>query len=136
MTKPTGHSDTLTRGIRVRVGAQLVPSQSKPERRRWMYTYRVLVRNDGEETVQLLSRHWVILDADNDCQEVRGTGVVGQQPVLEPGESFSYMSGCPLPTEWGSMEGSYTMRTAAGETFEAEIGRFFLAPTTAPIPAA
>jgi ApaG protein len=132
MTK-SGHSDTTTEGIRVRVGAQFVPEQSDPERKHWVYAYRVVITNLGQQRCKLLSRHWVIRDANNDRRDVRGPGVVGEQPDLEPGKSFEYMSGCPLATEWGTMEGSYRMRRADGTEFEARIGRFFLARTTAPI---
>ena len=129
----SGHSDTVTDGIRVQVAAQYVEAQSDPDRNHWVYAYRVVISNEGDSSAKLLSRHWLIRDAHNELQEVRGPGVVGENPELEPGESFSYMSGCPLPTEWGTMEGSYTMRRPTGEEFEARIARFFLAPNTAPI---
>lgn len=129
----SGHSDTLTDGIRVRVAAQLVPAQSAPDRGHWVYAYRVKISNEGGEPAQLISRHWIIRDADNDIKEVRGPGVVGENPELEPGAEFEYMSGCQLPTEWGTMEGTYTMRRPSGDEFEAVIGRFFLAPNVAPL---
>lgn len=134
MTEP-GHSDTTTESIRVRVAAQYVPDQSDPDRRHFVYAYRVLITNVSTATVKLLSRHWVIRDANNELREVRGPGVVGEQPELAPGQTFEYMSGCPLRTEWGTMEGRYTMRRSDGSTFQARIGRFFLAPTAAPIAA-
>jgi len=124
-----GHSDTTTEGIRVRVGAQYRPDQSDPDRRHYVYAYRVVLTNQGERPAKLLSRHWIIRDANNELREVRGQGVVGEQPRLEPGESFQYVSGCPLGTSWGTMEGSYEMQREDGETFRARIGRFFLAPT-------
>ena len=129
----SGHSDVTTQGIRVRVAAQYLPEQSDPERRQFNYVYRVILTNVGERKAKLLSRHWIIRDAHNERREVRGPGVVGQYPELEPGESFEYMSGCPLPTEWGTMEGTYRMRREDGEEFDIAIGRFFLAPSAAPI---
>ena len=129
----SGHSDTLTDGIRVRVAAQYIEAQSDPERKHWVYAYRVVISNEGQVRAKLLSRHWIIRDANNDVEEVRGPGVVGENPDLEPGESFEYMSGCPLSTEWGTMEGRYRMQRPDGEEFDALIGRFFLAPNTAPI---
>jgi ApaG protein len=132
-TKQTGHSDTTTEGIRVRVAAQFVPQQSEPERNHFVYAYRVVLTNRGERAAKLLSRHWIIRDANNVRRDVTGDGVIGEQPHLEPGERFEYMSGCPLSTEWGTMEGSYKMARDDGSTFEARIGRFFLAPSAAPI---
>ena len=129
-----GHSDVITEGIRVQVGAQYVAEHSDPDRGHFVYAYRVVLTNEGEEPARLVSRHWIILDADNERREVRGPGVVGKQPRLEPGESFEYVSGCQLSTTWGTMEGTYRMRRDDGDVFEARIGRFFLAPTTAPIP--
>lgn len=125
-------SDTLTESVRVQAAARFVPDESSPDDGHFMFAYRIVITNEGEEPIQLLSRHWVILDADNNRQDVRGPGVVGEQPKLSPGESFEYVSGCPLPTSWGTMEGSYTMQRESGERFEAAIGRFFLvAPRTA-----
>ena len=129
----SGHSDTITQGIRVRVGAQFVPDQSDPDRRHYVFAYRVVLSNEGERKAKLVSRHWVIRDANNDVREVRGPGVVGKYPDLAPGTSFEYVSGCPLATSWGTMEGSYQMQREDGGTFDVRIGRFFLAPNTAPI---
>jgi len=129
----TPDSDTTTEGIRIQAAARFVPDESSPDDGRFMFAYRVVITNEGDEPAQLLARHWVILDADNNRQDVRGPGVVGEQPELAPGESFEYVSGCPLPTSWGTMEGAYTMQRASGERFDAAIGRFFLvAPRTAP----
>lgn len=128
-----GHSDTTTEGVRIRVAAQFVPGESDPDQGRHTFAYRVLIANLGAGPVKLLSRHWVIKDANNETREVRGPGVVGETPELAPGESFEYMSSCPLQTAWGTMEGSYTMRRGDGSLFRARIGRFFLARTTAPI---
>ena len=133
MTK--GTSDTITEGIRVRVGAQFVPDQSDPDRRHYVFAYRVTISNEGTQPAQLLSRHWMIRDAQNELREVRGPGVVGEKPRLVPGESYEYMSACPLPTKWGTMEGTYTMQRDDGSRFEAQIGRFFLAPNTEPLSA-
>ena len=91
-------------------------------------------RERGDRPARLKSRHWIIRDADNQQREVRGPGVVGKQPHLEPGGSFAYVSGCPLETEWGTMEGWFQCERDDGETFSARIGRFFLAPTVAPLP--
>ncbi|MBX3181755.1 MAG: Co2+/Mg2+ efflux protein ApaG [Polyangiaceae bacterium] len=119
-------SEAVTRGVRIQVVPRYLPEQSQPERGRWFYVYQVSIVNEGEETVQLLSRHWIITDARGEVQEVRGPGVVGEQPVLATGEQFDYVSGCPLPTPFGSMRGSYQMVTEDGERFDAEIAPFSL----------
>jgi len=134
-TVQPGHSDVATEGIRVRVGAQYLPDQSDPTRGRHCYAYRVVITNEGDRWAKLRSRHWIIRDADNEVEEVRGPGVVGFQPELAPGESFDYVSGCPLRTEWGTMEGSFEMMREDGEVFRVEVGRFFLARSVAPISA-
>ena len=120
-------SEAVTRGIRVEVEAQYVPERSLPEESKWFFSYRVRISNEGDSRVQLLSRHWVITDAHGRTEEVRGTGVVGEQPVLEPGESFEYTSFCPLGTPFGSMHGTYQMAREDGGTFDAEIAPFALA---------
>ncbi len=119
-------SDASTRGVRIEVKSRYVPEHSNPEQDAWFFAYTVLITNDGEATVQLISRHWIITNADGQEQEVRGPGVVGAQPVLEPGESFEYTSACPLPTKVGTMHGTYQMVTAEGEKFDAEIAPFSL----------
>jgi ApaG protein len=129
-----GHSDLVTHGIRVRAAACYMENESDPTMKEFLYGYRIHLENVGEETVQLLSRHWVIVDAHGRREEVRGAGVVGVQPTLAPGETHEYTSGCPLKTEWGTMEGSYLFRSDSEEQFEVEVGRFFLAPNVAPIP--
>ncbi|MBC8327688.1 MAG: Co2+/Mg2+ efflux protein ApaG [Planctomycetes bacterium] len=129
----TGHSDVVTEGIRVRVGAQYLPDQSDPSLGRYSFVYRVVISNEGDRWAKLRARHWVIRDADNELEEVRGPGVVGYQPEIAPGESFDYVSGCPLRTPWGTMEGSFEMVREDGSRFQAQVGRFFLAPTVAPI---
>ncbi len=125
-----GHSDTSTHGIRVHVSAQFIPEQSDPDKRRYAFAYRVRITNEGQQWAKLLSRRWVITDSLGEVEVVEGSGVVGHQPELEPGEGFEYMSGCPLPTSWGTMEGHYVMQLKDGSTFEAKIGRFFLTKDT------
>jgi ApaG protein len=118
--------NAVTRGISVTVTPRFVPEESSPEDGRYFFAYAVEIINLSLERVQLRSRYWKIIDGRGEVQEVRGPGVVGKQPVLGPGESFSYTSGCPLPTPGGTMQGRYTMVTAGGETFEAEIPAFSL----------
>lgn len=128
-----GHSDITTEGIRVRVGAQYLPNQSSPDGKRFAYAYRVRINNVGTSHARLLTRRWVIIDANNDRRVVEGPGVVGEQPNLEPGEGFEYVSGCTLPTEWGTMEGKFHFIRENGDELDARIGRFFLTPTVAPL---
>jgi len=108
------------------VASEYSADRSKPADQRWFFVYTITIENKGRETVQLLTRHWVITDGDGQTEEVRGPGVVGQQPVLEPGESFTYTSGCPLTTSFGMMEGTYQMMTRSGERFDAKIAPFTL----------
>jgi ApaG protein len=117
-------SQAVTEGLRVRVEAHYAPELSTPGR--WFFLYTIHISNEGDATCQLVSRHWRIRDATGRVQEVQGPGVVGEQPVLEPGDSFEYTSGCPLETPFGSMEGTYQMVTAEGHQFDAEIARFEL----------
>lgn len=119
-------SEAITRGIRVRVESSYVPERSEPERGSWFFIYTVEVANLGTETAQLVSRHWIITDADGTVREVRGPGVVGEQPTLEPGQSFTYTSACPLETPFGTMHGTYQLVTNTGERFDAEIAAFSL----------
>jgi ApaG protein len=119
-----GTSDAITRGVRVRVKAEYSAEHSAPQQSRWFFLYTIVISNEGDETVQLVSRHWIITDGAGRVEEVEGPGVVGQQPVLEPGESFEYTSGCPLNLPFGTMYGTYEMVTAAGERFDAAIGEF------------
>lgn len=118
--------EARTRDVVVRVNPYFLPDQSDPEDRNWVWGYDVEIENHGTETVQLISRHWVITDALGRVEEVEGDGVVGEQPVLAPGEVFRYTSGCPLVTPSGVMEGEYRMITGAGEAFEARIPPFSL----------
>lgn len=129
----TPHSDTVTEGVRVRAAAQYVPAQSDPDHGNYVFVYRIAIANEGSDTVRLESRHWIILDARGDRRDVRGPGVVGEFPELAPGERFEYTSACPLPTEWGTMEGSYRFRRSNGEPFDVAIARFFLVPTAPPL---
>ena len=120
-------SDTTTRGIRVQVTSSYVPDKSSPREGTYLFTYHVRISNVGAETAQLISREWVITNADGEVERVKGPGVVGEQPVLPPGGSFDYTSFCPLKTSVGSMQGSYQMVTAGGERFDAQITPFTLA---------
>jgi ApaG protein len=115
-----------TLGISVRVEPSYLEAHSSPDASQFFWAYRVTIENQGRETVQLLSRHWMITNARGELHEVKGPGVVGEQPVLRPGESFEYTSGAPLNTPWGLMGGSYTMETAGGERFDIEIPTFSL----------
>ena len=124
-----------TRSIQISVEPFYVDDQSSPAHNRYVFGYRVQIDNQGGETVQLLSRHWRITDGLGRTIEVRGPGVVGEQPVLKPGETFEYTSGTPLTTASGIMVGSYQMVTSAGESFEVAIPAFSLdAPGLAPRP--
>jgi len=115
-----------TRGIRVTVRPIYLDDQSSPADGRYVWAYEVRIENTGTETVQLRARHWRITDALGRVQEVRGPGVVGQEPRLRQGERFDYTSGCPLPTPSGIMEGTYRMVTDGGEWFDARIPAFSL----------
>ena len=117
-------SEATTQGIRVEVESRYSPERSKSGL--WCFLYTVRISNVGSETVQLISRHWIIRDANGRVDEVQGAGVVGDQPILEPGQSYEYTSGCPLPTPFGSMVGTYQMVAPDGEQFDAEIAEFLL----------
>jgi ApaG protein len=107
------------------------PENSRPYQGDWVFQYTIRITNMGAETIQLLSRHWIITDAVDHSEEVKGPGVIGEQPVLAPGESFKYSSWCPLKTPTGMMRGSYQMVRASGDRFEVEIAPFALkAPYT------
>ena len=107
--------------IRVEVATQYLPDQSEPEQSRYTFAYTITIANVGTVASQLISRHWIITDADNQMQEVRGLGVVGHQPLLQPGQAFEYTSGCVLETPVGSMRGSYQFTAEDGMQFEASI---------------
>lgn len=110
----------------VSVRPQFVPEHSNPAEDKFLFAYTVTIRNTGDVTAQLISRHWVITDAHNKVDDVQGLGVVGEQPVLQPGESFEYTSGCPIATPVGSMRGSYQCVAEDGTRFEAPIAEFML----------
>ena len=120
-------SDTTTRGIRVQVESFYDEDKSSPDESYYFFAYQVRISNVGEETARLVSREWIITDAQGREQRVQGPGVVGEQPVLSPGETFEYTSSCPLPTPVGTMHGSYQMVTRTGERFDAVIAPFSLA---------
>jgi ApaG protein len=119
-------SDALTSGVRVNVRARFSPEHSSPAASRWFFLYTIRITNIGETTVQLLNRHWTIIDGTGHTQEVHGPGVVGEQPTLEPNTSFEYTSGCPLPTPFGSMAGIFEMQRGDGTQFDAEVALFQL----------
>ena len=120
-------SDTTTNGIRIQVKTQFLPDRSSPGDDQYVFAYHIKISNLGREIAQLISRHWIITTADGETEEVQGAGVVGEQPVLSPGEQFEYTSFCPLKTNVGTMHGSYTMATPSGEVFQARIAPFTLA---------
>lgn len=124
-------SEKITNGIRVTAVAQYIEEESNPAENRYFFAYRIMIENVGEEIVQLMSRHWYIINSEGDQREVKGEGVVGKKPQLVPGKQFEYISGCPLDTEWGTMEGYYEMRNQFGEKFRVDIGRFYLTLTEA-----
>ena len=121
-----------TAGVTVRVSVSYLPEQSEPARGRWFWAYHVRIENEGAQAVQLLTRHWIITDGRGARHTVEGEGVVGEQPVIQPGGSFDYVSGCPLATPTGSMQGSYHMIGADGAAFDVAIPKFTLvAPAVA-----
>jgi ApaG protein len=116
----------VTRRIEVTVEPNFLPERSSPERSRYFWSYTIVITNTGDETVQLRTRRWIITDATGRQQEVRGEGVIGEQPVIAPGEHFEYTSGVPLSTASGFMTGSYEMESDTGERFEIEVPTFSL----------
>lgn len=119
-------SQAVTRGIRVDVRARFMPERSDPGESEWLFAYTITISNEGAKTVQLLSRHWVITDANGKVEEIRGHGVLGQQPILAPGQAFEYSSACPLETPFGVMQGTYQMVTPEGDHFDIAIAPFSL----------
>lgn len=113
--------------VQVEATPEFIPDQSDPENERYVFAYTITIRNIGSVPAQLISRHWIITDANESVQEVRGLGVVGHQPLLKPGQSFEYTSGCSLNTPVGTMKGTYQMAAEDGTQFEAEIPEFILA---------
>jgi len=122
------HDNSL---VDIKVRAQYLKGESQPEQQRFVFAYTITITNNGPEPVKLLNRYWRIIDANNKIQEVRGEGVVGQQPHLKTGESFQYTSGAMIGTKFGTMEGNYEMITDDGDTFEAPIPVFVLAQPNA-----
>ena len=112
--------------VTVEPKARFLAEQSDPAKNQFVFTYTITITNTGEVAAQLLSRHWIITDADHKVQEVKGLGVVGQQPLLKPGESFEYTSGASIPTAVGTMQGSYQMMATDGKAFDARIPLFTL----------
>ena len=120
------HSEATTRGVKVQVEPEFDSENSLPDQGRWFFRYTVTIENESDETVQLLTRHWIITDGEGKTEQVRGPGVVGHQPTLDPGQAFKYTSGCPLTTSFGLMQGTFQMVTKSGESFDAEIAPFEL----------
>ncbi len=118
--------ERVTRGIKIIVRPHYLEGQSKPEESHFVWAYAITIENHGRETVTLRARHWKITDASGAVQEVRGAGVVGEQPTLKPGDTYSYTSGCPLKTSSGFMVGSYQMQRSQGDFFNVEIPAFSL----------
>jgi len=115
-----------TRQIQVEVQSRYLPEKSDRERSQFLFSYQIRISNLGNEVVRLVSRHWIITDGNGRSEEVRGPGVIGQQPWIQPKTGFEYESFCPLSTPTGSMKGTYEMATEAGESFAVEIPQFFL----------
>ncbi|MBM3973984.1 MAG: Co2+/Mg2+ efflux protein ApaG [Planctomycetes bacterium] len=137
------YSDITTDGLRIQAAAEPLPQEQLPPelagdgrqaRAQHVFRYKITMTNVGERSARLLSRHWIIVDANGKREDVRGKGVVGEYPQLAPGESYSYLSFCPLPTTWGTMEGSYQFERDDGSRFAVAIGRFFLVPSAPPLP--
>ena len=118
---------TDTDTVEIQAVSRFLPEQSDLAANRYVFAYHITIRNRSEQTVQLLTRHWIITDAEENVQEVRGEGVIGQQPVLRPGEAFEYTSGCSIATPVGTMKGSYQMVAGDGARFDAPIAEFTLA---------
>ena len=116
----------VTRNIEITAKPHFLEGQSQPDERKFIWAYTITIANNGSETVRLLSRRWLITDANGARQEVNGSGVVGEQPLLHPSDSYTYSSGCPLSTPSGVMQGSYSMVTEAGEHFDVTIPAFSL----------
>ncbi len=118
--------DSLQNNIKVDVETRYIEEQSNPEQNYFVFAYTITIQNQGQQTAQLLTRHWVITDSNHKVQEVKGDGVVGEQPILKPGEQFVYTSGTMLETSVGTMKGSYQMESADGSKFDATIDEFVL----------
>ena len=132
------HSDTTTDGIRIQAAAEFLPQENLPpeflaadrdQKKHFVFRYKITMRNVGDVPARLLTRHWIIVDGEGRREDVRGRGVIGEFPKLGAGESYSYVSFCPLATSWGTMEGTYTFERDDGKRFQVKVGRFFLVPT-------
>ena len=121
----------ITQGIEVQVAPEYVASESSLEESRFVFSYHITITNKGETEVQLMSRHWIITDGAGVVQEVKGPGVVGEQPMLKPGEKYDYSSFCPLKTPTGNMRGSFQMVNHLGAQFDVKVPLFFLRDTRA-----
>ena len=121
-----------TRGVTVRVSVSYLPEQSEPGKARWFWAYHIRIENAGTQSVQLLNRHWIISDGRGAKHRVAGEGVVGEQPLIAPGASYDYVSGCPLTTPTGWMQGMYELVGEDGDMFEVAVPKFAL---TAPVAA-
>lgn len=137
----TPHSDTTTEGIRIQAAAEYLPQENLPpeflagdaSRQHFVFRYKITMTNTGDQSARLLTRHWIIVDGEGKRDEVRGRGVVGEFPKLGVGDSYSYVSFCPLATSWGTMEGSYAFEREDGRRFHVKVGRFFLVPSAPPL---
>jgi len=124
--KPGAASEAITNNVRVEVESKYAAEHSQPFQSHWYFQYTVRITNEGDETVQLIGRHWIITDGNGRTEEVRGNDVVGEQPQLAPGETFTYTSGAQLKTSIGLMRGTYAMVSEGGEHFDVEIAPFAL----------
>jgi ApaG protein len=138
----TPHSDTTTDGIRIQAAAEYLPHDNLPPEflaadadrsKHFVFRYKITMSNLGARPARLLLRHWIIVDGEGRREDVRGRGVIGEFPKLAAGESYSYVSFCPLATKWGTMEGSYTFERDDGARFHVKVGRFLLVPTAPPL---
>lgn len=125
-------SDITTNGIRVEVTPSYVPERSAPIRNDYFFVYNITITNNSSENVKLLTRHWTIINANGDTNDIKGDGVVGEFPFLKPGETYEYFSFTKLDTDWGTMEGKYTMEKDDKEKIEVAIGRFYLVAEEVP----
>jgi ApaG protein len=119
-------NESTSNGIRVSVKSEFSPQHSEPLQKRWFFIYKIRIENQSSVPVKLLNRSWIITDADGHVEKVRGAGVVGEQPLIAPGNTFEYSSGCPLGTPFGSMHGAYEMTDESGARFEVPIPPFAL----------
>jgi ApaG protein len=120
------NSEAITQGIKIEVFPEYIPEQSEPDENKFTFAYQVIITNESDRWAKLVSRHWIIIDSDGNRDDVEGPGVVGYTPELSPTESFEYTSFCTLSTKWGTMEGTYHFIHENGESFDAEIKRFYL----------